>query len=167
MPQHILMPPQNIEERALSGALFAPSPPSSPARSPSRSRSPSPDRLWPTSPASSSSSDRAVSPAGTPGVKGVIRDRNAAVRRAQAQRAHDIAATNRRMEQAALTARTYAEDEQARAQAQRGGSAFGHVREVGAAGFVDAVEGERGSWVVVHIYEPVSAGCFVSTPPSR
>jgi hypothetical protein len=35
---------------------------------------------------------------------------------------------------------------------------FGHLREVGRAGFVSAVEREdRGVWVVVHLYESVSA----------
>lgn len=34
---------------------------------------------------------------------------------------------------------------------------FGHLREVGEKGYVNAVEGERGDvWVVVHIYDPVS-----------
>jgi hypothetical protein len=33
---------------------------------------------------------------------------------------------------------------------------FGHLREVGVDGFVSAVEEERGVWVVVHLYEPVS-----------
>jgi hypothetical protein len=33
---------------------------------------------------------------------------------------------------------------------------FGHLREVGVQGFVDAVEQEeKGVWVVVHLYEPV------------
>lgn len=34
---------------------------------------------------------------------------------------------------------------------------FGHLREVGVKGFVNAVEKEgRGIWVVVHLYDPVS-----------
>lgn len=38
-----------------------------------------------------------------------------------------------------------------------GAGRFGHLREVGMAGFVSAVEKEaRGVWVVVHLYEPVS-----------
>lgn len=35
---------------------------------------------------------------------------------------------------------------------------FGHLREVGEKGYVNAVEGEKGDvWVVVHIYESVSS----------
>jgi len=38
---------------------------------------------------------------------------------------------------------------------------FGHLREVGLQGFVDAVEQEeRGIWVVVHLYEPSVDRCY-------
>ncbi|KLO18317.1 hypothetical protein SCHPADRAFT_845375, partial [Schizopora paradoxa] len=42
-----------------------------------------------------------------------------------------------------------------------GAGRFGHLREVGMAGFVGAVEKEaRGVWVVVHLYEPSLDRCF-------
>jgi len=41
---------------------------------------------------------------------------------------------------------------------KRGGGGYGHLREVGASGYVDAVENvPPGVWVVVHIYDAVSA----------
>ena len=101
---------------------------------------------------------------GRTGVKGVLRDRAEAVARERAARAADTAAHNARLEARAPTARTYLEDLAAEERdAARGRGAarigrFGHLREVGSAGYVSAIEGEaRGTWVVVHIYDPVSA----------
>jgi hypothetical protein len=114
---------------------------------------------------------------GRTGVKGVIRDRDEARIRARDKQAKEIADLNQRMEKSALTARTWREDEAA-AKAERAreqGKAlsdeedalerrdlwgapkgrFGHLREVGVSGFVGAVEDERGTWVLVHLYEPV------------
>jgi hypothetical protein len=40
---------------------------------------------------------------------------------------------------------------------------FGHLREVGIHGFVDAVEQEdKGVWVVVHLYDPVRVYFFLT-----
>lgn len=95
---------------------------------------------------------------GRTGVKGVIRDRAEAVERERQQRAEKIRDHNARMERTALTAREYVEDEEPRGRQrveERLGP-FGHLREVGRSGYVQAVEGEgRGTWVVVHIYDPV------------
>lgn len=78
------------------------------------------------------------------------------------------------MEKASLTGKTWAEEERERQlaqQASEGGGGggelskrvplskgrFGHLREVGERGFVQAVESEdRNVWVLVHIYDPVS-----------
>jgi hypothetical protein len=118
---------------------------------------------------------------GRTGVKGVIRDRAEAQDRERAVRGKDAAELARRMERTALTARTYAEDEAAARveRAREEGRAlsddgeddddsvtrkdvwgapkgrFGHLREVGIGSFVSAVEDERGTWVLVHLYEPV------------
>lgn len=110
---------------------------------------------------------------GRTGVKGVIRDRNEAVQRERARRSREIEAINRKMEKASLGGKTYLEEEREKewerameeglapiAERLAGGrkGKFGHLREVGADGFVKAVERERGVWVVVHIYDPVR--CF-------
>jgi hypothetical protein len=114
---------------------------------------------------------------GRTGVKGVIRDRDEAAGMARAQRTRDAAELARRMERTALTARTYAEDEAAAKleRAREEGRTlsdddedgarrdvwgepkgrFGHLREVGVGGFVAAVEDERRTWVLVHLYESV------------
>ena len=82
------------------------------------------------------------------------------------------------MEKASLTGRTWAEEERERLEEKarkegvsvaelvgkgeaekttRARGKFGHLREVGLAGYVQAVENEdRQVWVVVHIYDPVS-----------
>jgi hypothetical protein len=119
---------------------------------------------------------------GRTGVKGVIRDRAEARARENSRRAQEIAALNAKMEKTAITARTFKEDEEAKRKEEEdqekdakelyrrrrwrelkeratGGSAgFGHLREIGVNGFVEAVENERPqTWVVVHIYELVRA----------
>ncbi|KAG9099373.1 hypothetical protein FRC06_005343 [Ceratobasidium sp. 370] len=115
---------------------------------------------------------------GRTGVKGVIRDRAEARTRENARRVQDIAALNAQMEKFAITARTYKEDEEAaRKEAEKeekgakeryrrrrwrelkeratgGNAGFGHLREIGVHGFIEAVENEQPqTWVVVHIYE--------------
>lgn len=130
---------------------------------------------------------------GRTGVKGVIRDRAEARARENSRRAQEIALLNAKLEKSAITARTFKEDEEAkRKEAEKeedeaaeekdakeryrrrrwrelkeratGGSAgFGHLREIGVNGFVEAVENERPqTWVVVHIYELVSFRCLAS-----
>lgn len=72
------------------------------------------------------------------------------------------------MEKASLGGKTWAEEEREKQladEAAEGGSSkrvplskgrFGHLREVGERGYVEAVESEeRSVWVVVHIYDPV------------
>ncbi|KAF8671464.1 phosducin [Rhizoctonia solani] len=113
---------------------------------------------------------------GRTGVKGVIRDRAEARARENSKRAQEIAELNAKLEKTALTARTFKEDEVAKKleedeqdakeryrrrrwrelkeRATGGSAGFGHLREIGVHGFVDAVENERPqTWVVVHIYE--------------
>jgi hypothetical protein len=62
------------------------------------------------------------------------------------------------MERANLGGKTFLEerDEPIILERQQRGR-FGHLREVGLKGFVPAVEEDRNVWVVVHIYDPVSA----------
>jgi hypothetical protein len=156
-------------------------------RSPSRSRSASPDPLFPSNndytdtDASTSSPGTTFNAEGIPaetqtrlgrtGVKGVIQDHNEAVSLERAKRAQEIKETNRRMEKMALTARTFAEDEEERLlqKAKEGvtppqigkrlferTSRGGHLREIDEAGFLKAIDGEMdGTWVVLHIYDPV------------
>ncbi|EGN94220.1 hypothetical protein SERLA73DRAFT_155948 [Serpula lacrymans var. lacrymans S7.3] len=115
---------------------------------------------------------------GRTGVKGVIRDRFEADALLAARRARAMREVNRRMEKASLGGRTYLEEEQERAwekRVQEGESdddkrdvlgrrregRFGHLREVGKAGFVPAVEKEeRGVWVVIHLYESSLDRCY-------
>jgi hypothetical protein len=174
----------------LSGGLDAASRSSSPVRSASGSRSPSPGSQWPDKGAYNPE-DELPKPSpdlgyaegeeqrqsigmgpGRTGVKGVIRDRAEAVAQAKAKRSAEIAALNRKLEQTSLAAggKTWAEDEDARRVDQglepihgsrviSSGSTkaqFGHLREVGAKNFVEAVE-ESNANVVVHIYDAVSS----------
>lgn len=112
----------------LSGEIFKTSRSSSPFRSPSRSRSPSPDLLWPTN-GNSTDSDLDIPSTGrdssvpngpdmgarrTGGVKGVIQDRNEAVSIELAKHKQQIKDINRHMEKMALNGRTYAEEEEER-----------------------------------------------------
>lgn len=116
---------------------------------------------------------------GRTGVKGVLRDRDEAQDIARGKRMVEIAELNKRMEKASLGGKTFLEeerereihklmmegssgkvqdDERADIFGRAKGSRFGHLREVGMEGFVSAVEQEeRGVWVVVHLYEPVSS----------
>ena len=95
---------------------------------------------------------------GRTGVKGVIRDRNEAAARERSRKGEERAELAARMERANLGGKTFLEeldDPIALEGRQRG--RFGHLREVGLSGFVPAVEEDRNVWVVVHIYDPVSA----------
>ena len=117
---------------------------------------------------------------GRTGVKGVIRDRDEANSTARDKRALEIAEINKKMEKASLGGKTFLEEEREREIEKRlregptridekdykektdafgrvKEGRFGHLREVGVSGFVDAVEKEeRGVWVVLHLYEPAS-----------
>jgi hypothetical protein len=113
---------------------------------------------------------------GRTGVKGVIRDRAEAVATAAAARAREASEAARRARaRGDLGEKTVLDEEEAEAAARavllEEGDArvrrdvlgrskpgrFGHLREVGRAGFVAAVEREEGSvYVVVHLYDPVS-----------
>lgn len=114
---------------------------------------------------------------GRTGVKGVIRDSREAAATARAKRHDEIRAINRAMEKASLGGKTWAEEERERLtrkafeegrpepmdQTARRGR-FGHLREVGVRGYVQAVESEeRNIWVVVHIYDPVSGVIFTKS----
>lgn len=114
---------------------------------------------------------------GRTGVKGVIKDRDEATNRAREKREREVEEMRRQMERSAITARTWREDEEERRREKareegrelsdeegegraRRPLKFGHLREVGMKGFVAAVEEEeRGTWVVVHIYEPSLERC--------
>lgn len=113
---------------------------------------------------------------GRTGVKGVIKDRNEAQTMARTKRAQEIDAVNRAMENASLGGLTWAEEERqrqaekARAEGRSSSTAaargmfskgrFGHLREVGERGFVQAIELEdRNVWIVVHIYDPSLDRC--------
>ncbi|KAI0702257.1 hypothetical protein BC835DRAFT_1321199 [Cytidiella melzeri] len=109
---------------------------------------------------------------GRTGVKGVIRDRDEAASAARFKRSQDISAMNKAMEKASLGGKTWAEEEREKQLAEdvrEGGSLkraplskgrFGHLREVGERGYVEAVESEaRNVWVVVHIYDPSLDRC--------
>ncbi|KAK7689606.1 hypothetical protein QCA50_007398 [Cerrena zonata] len=110
---------------------------------------------------------------GRTGVKGVIRDSREAAATARAKRNDEIRAMNRAMEKASLGGKTWGEEERERLtrkafeegrpepmdQTARRGR-FGHLREVGMRGYVQAVESEeRNIWVVVHIYDPSLDRC--------
>ena len=112
-------------------------------------------------------------------MKGVIQDHNEAVSLQKAKQAQDIKEANRRMEKMALTARTFAEDEEdrLRQKAREEGSSpsmkieklmfertsrTGHLREIDEAGFLNAIDGESdATWVVLHIYDPVRRATFL------
>lgn len=112
---------------------------------------------------------------GRTGVKGVIRDQHEAAALHAERRARELKEVRRRMERANLGGKTFLEEEAEKEAAAAAAldhadlrvdvlglpkaGRFGHLREVGRGGFVSAVEREgRGVWVVVHLYESVSAG---------
>jgi len=122
---------------------------------------------------------------GRTGVKGVIRDRNEAQDIQRQKKADEAEELRLKMEASSLGGKTYLEEE--REKAARGEKAddlvmkeveknsasrmdvwgrsrgrFGHLREVGMRGFVDAVEKEeRGIWVVVHLYDSSLERCYL------
>jgi len=117
---------------------------------------------------------------GRTGVKGVIRDRNEALNTAREKRKLELAELNKRMEKANLSGKTFLEEEREREIeklmmerssgrveekmdlfGRNKGTRFGHLREVGLEGFLDAVEQEEKSvWVIVHLYEPSVDRCY-------
>lgn len=169
----------DIEHLVLSGKLFGTN-----SRSSSPERSPSPTLSFASASASSDSSQQidaaqqesiGMGP-GRTGVKGVIRDQHEAATLQAERRAREMEELRRRIERANLGGKTFleeeAEAEKAKAkdkETQRTDTLglpkagrFGHLREVGRAGFVSAVEREdRGVWVVVHLYESSLDRCFV------
>jgi hypothetical protein len=119
---------------------------------------------------------------GRTGVKGVIRDQHEAQAIQAAKREKEMEALRKRMERGNLGGKTFLEEEREKRAlegweegdedelAQRirrdvlgrpKEGPFGHLREVGRAGFVTAVEGEeRGVWVAIHLYEPSLDRCY-------
>ncbi|KAJ7496043.1 thioredoxin-like protein [Mycena galericulata] len=119
---------------------------------------------------------------GRTGVKGVIRDRDEAEEMERANRARNLATMMKQMEKSNLGGKTYLEEEREKGEdadklvlkererveerrnvfGQTRQGKFGHLREVGVKGFLSAVEGEaKGTWVVVHIYEPSLDRCYL------
>ena len=115
---------------------------------------------------------------GRTGVKGVIRDQHEAQTIQAAKREKEMKALRKRMERGDLGGKTFLEEERDKRvlEGLEQGDVeddlvrrfrrdilgrpkegpFGHLREVGRAGFVSALEGEeRGVWVVIHLYESV------------
>lgn len=200
--------PDILEELALSGVLFETSTgPGSRPHSPV-SRTPSPntdDELFgdlsreasPEQPEPGTSESIGMGP-GRTGVKGVIRDRDEARERDRARQASEMREMRHKMEKAAITGKTFFEEEEERRkqkakeededksdsdsgrwrhQRRKGvtiqfpgtgnssgdarTAAYGYLREVGASGFVQAVEQvARTVWVVVHLYHPVRPFSF-------
>ena len=123
---------------------------------------------------------------GRTGVKGVIRDRDEAAQMHREKKAKELEEMMQKMEATNLGGKTFLEEEWVKA--LRGEKAdqlvtrdlekmletptilggkrqgkFGHLREVGFNGFLSAIEKEdKGVWVVVHLYEAVSALRFIS-----
>ncbi|KAF7361701.1 Phosducin domain-containing protein [Mycena venus] len=119
---------------------------------------------------------------GRTGVKGVIRDRDEAEGLEREKRARDLAIAMKKMEKAHLGGKTYLEEEREKGEdadelvlkerervegrrnvfGETRKGRFGHLREVGVKGFLQAVEGEqKGTWVVVHLYEPSLDRCYL------
>ncbi|KAG2135147.1 thioredoxin-like protein [Suillus clintonianus] len=114
---------------------------------------------------------------GRTGVKGVIRDQHEAAALHAERRAREMEEVRRKMERGNLGGKTFLEEEAedkkdalefAIALGEKRdvlglpkAGRFGHLREVGRAGFVGAVEREdRGVWVVVHLYESSLDRCY-------
>ncbi|KAJ7772588.1 thioredoxin-like protein [Mycena maculata] len=119
---------------------------------------------------------------GRTGVKGVIRDRDEAEGMEREKRARELATLMKKLEKSSLGGKTYLEEEREKGEdadelvlkerekieerrnvfGQTRQGRFGHLREVGVKGFLGAVEGEaKGTWVVVHIYEPSLDRCYL------
>jgi len=118
---------------------------------------------------------------GRTGVKGVIRDRDEANAMHEHKRGEEMEELRLKMEKGNLGGKTYLEEERENlliphfdnekvdplvfthtpSSTQRNAK-FGHLREVGLAGFVGAVEKEEpGVWVVLHLYEASVDRCAV------
>ncbi|KDQ50459.1 hypothetical protein JAAARDRAFT_42123 [Jaapia argillacea MUCL 33604] len=187
-----------LEELVLSGKLFQPS-----SRSSSPIRAPSPSSSWPTLnlsddedddgkdydsdkerskaidrilSSSSNTGNTGVGVQGRTGVKGVIRDKIESDQATKSVKAREIDELNKKMEKAALSAKTYREEDEERmwekvmldgdfpgvtfGEPGKKGR-FGHLREVGARGYLPAIEQEsRAVWVVIHIYSPSLDRCY-------
>ncbi|EJT99763.1 hypothetical protein DACRYDRAFT_117929 [Dacryopinax primogenitus] len=164
-----------FEQLILTGDIFGDSGPRSPPRTPSTlspasSRSPSP-ALPPNPNASSVQVGQGVP--GRTGVKGVIRDAREASMIERGRKSLEAREKQKEWEEKGRGALSWREEEEFRAggrklvriggggEAEKGGEGrkrFGHLREVGVEGFVDAVE-ERDAWVVVHIYDSSVEAC--------
>ena len=93
---------------------------------------------------------------GRTGVKGVIRDEAEVKARASQKQASKAEYDEEKWEEMMLEGLDKLNLSKA-SNGTGGARRFGHLREVGMRGYVDAVEKEeRGIWVVVHIYDPVS-----------
>ncbi|KAJ6594126.1 thioredoxin-like protein [Mycena capillaripes] len=119
---------------------------------------------------------------GRTGVKGVIRDRDEAEGMEREKRARDLATAMEKMAKSHLGGKTFLEEEREKGEdadklvlrererreerrnvfGETRKGRFGHLREVGVKGFLHSVEGEtRGTWVVVHLYEPSLDRCYL------
>ncbi|KAG6844916.1 hypothetical protein H0H87_002400 [Tephrocybe sp. NHM501043] len=121
---------------------------------------------------------------GRTGVKGVIRDRDESERLNREKRDRELDEARKRMEKSSLGGKTFLEEEREKgmdekvdeivfreraAMAERTDvfgrvrdGRFGHLREVGAKGFLNGVENEeKGIWVVVHLYDSSLERCYL------
>ncbi|KAG5354095.1 hypothetical protein C0989_009793 [Termitomyces sp. Mn162] len=121
---------------------------------------------------------------GRTGVKGVIRDRDESERLNRARRDYELEEVHRRMEKSNLGGKTFLEEEREKGWDKKVDEIvfkerqavteqrtdifgrvrevrFGHLREVGAKGFLNGIENEeRGIWVVVHLYHSSLERCY-------
>ncbi|KAF8891271.1 thioredoxin-like protein, partial [Infundibulicybe gibba] len=175
----------DIEALVLSGELF-----NGPERSSSPVRTPSPDAGWhddelAQQPPDSRPQHESIGMGpGRTGVKGVIRDRDEANDLRRERRALEIDRMRTAMENTSLTGRSFLEEEREKPAGERvdplvqqererdrhktdmfgrsRAGRFGHLREVGVAGFVAAVEKEdHGVWVILHLYDPSLDRCYL------
>lgn len=126
---------------------------------------------------------------GRTGVKGVIRDRNEAAQIRREKETKEVEEVRNKLESVALNGKTFLDEE--REKAARGEKAdelvmkemermddmraipwhkrhgkFGHLREVGLKGFLNAIENEeKDVWVVVHLYDSVRKSSVVLIDP--
>ncbi|KZO94376.1 galactose mutarotase-like protein [Calocera viscosa TUFC12733] len=160
-----------FEQLILAGDLFGDATPASPPRTPSTlspasSRSPSPS-LPPNPHASSVQVGQGVP--GRTGVKGVIRDAREANQIERERKSRELGERQKVWEEKGRGALSFREESEGKGRkmirvageeklAEGARKRFGHLREVGVEGFVDAVE-EKDAWVVVHIYDPDVEAC--------
>ncbi|KAG6862081.1 hypothetical protein C0995_007211 [Termitomyces sp. Mi166 len=121
---------------------------------------------------------------GRTGVKGVIRDRDESERLSREKKDREFEEMQKRMEKSNLGGKTFLEEEREKEWDEKVDEIvfkernaaeqktdifgriregrFGHLREVGAKGFLNGIENEeRGIWVVVHLYEPSLERCYI------